>query len=294
MENLIRQGALKYQPILPSNILSDRPQRSLEEASPISTAQEQGQNQRDKTFHNTTDGMSRVSHEHILQGASGPPDPRNRNESQSGLKGQPTSGAPPNTPPESPQALPGAPGAVDSFESITVEVEGCVVDQLDGSSHLSITESLSAEKDSAIPQPVIQAVETPSIPEASERDKQVGWASRQVESFEADIQKLKCDATARTVIVASIDREIENFQGDYDKLIQGKQEEIARVLRELEERHNKKCEALKSKLENLNESKRTEIGELKRNASEVSRKEIGLVRFQAIIDYYAQEDVGDD
>jgi hypothetical protein len=59
------------------------------------------------------------------------------------------------------------------------------------------------------------------------------------------------------VNVTSINQEIELFQKDY--------------------------EALKSKLKNLNESKQAELEKLRRNALEVSRKEAGLTRFQAIV-----------
>jgi DNA repair exonuclease SbcCD ATPase subunit len=92
------------------------------------------------------------------------------------------------------------------------------------------------------------------------------------------------------MIVTSMGQEIEHSQKEYDELLQGRQEEMDRVLRELEEQHSKKCEALKSKLRNLKESKQTVLGELKRNALEVSRKETGVTRFQAIINYYNHEE----
>jgi cell division septum initiation protein DivIVA len=111
-----------------------------------------------------------------------------------------------------------------------------------------------------------------------------------VENFEAEIEKLKRNATTRSMIVTSIGQEIEHSQKEYDELLQGKQQEIDRVLRELEEQHSKKCEALKSKLQNLKESKQTVLGALKRNALEVSRKETGVTHFQAIIDYYNPEE----
>jgi hypothetical protein len=88
-----------------------------------------------------------------------------------------------------------------------------------------------------------------------------------VEKFEAQIQQLKHNATGRTTIVTSIDQEIELVQKDY--------------------------EALKSNLQSLNESKQSELEELRRNALEVSHKESGLTHFQAIINYYSHEEERD-
>lgn len=67
------------------------------------------------------------------------------------------------------------------------------------------------------------------------------------------------------MIVTSIDQEVDLVQKDY--------------------------ETLKSKLQNLNESKQVELEELRRNAVEVSHKETGLTHFYAIINYYRDEEV---
>lgn len=111
-----------------------------------------------------------------------------------------------------------------------------------------------------------------------------------MEIFEAKIRKLKCDVAARTTVVASINEEIEYYQTDYDMLLRGKDEEIAEVLRELEEQHNKKCEKFKSGLEKLDRNKQTELRELKRKELEVSHEEMGFAHFQAIIAYYTEEE----
>lgn len=279
--DMLCHGAGEYHPPL---------QPSLEKMSPTSSVEEQGQRQGDRISYRTANEMSLVSHGEALESA-GCPDPMNCSESQPGLTEQPTTDVVPSTTPETRQTLP---PAADGFESITVEVAEPSVEQQNGSSQPSSIDSLSGVKNSNAVQPVIKPAETASIPTASEKEQQMAWASRQVENFEAEIQKLKNDATTRTRIVTSIDQEIEHSQKDYDRLVQGKQEEISRVLRELEEQYNKKCEALESKLENLNQSKQTELGKLKRNTLEVSHKETGLTRFQAIIDYYSHEEDRDN
>jgi hypothetical protein len=186
----------------------------------------------------------------------------NRDEIQSGSTHQPTSDDVPSAPFETRQTLP---PASDSFKSIAVEVGGHRVDQQSGSSHPNSTDSPSGENNAL--QPVISPVETTSISTTSDREQQIAWASRQVENFEAQIQQLKHNATGRTMIVTSIDQEIELFQKDY--------------------------EALKSKLQSLNESKQAQLEELRRNALEVSHKETGLTHFQAIINYYSHEEERD-
>jgi hypothetical protein len=283
--DMLSQDPVEYRRPLPGGALSDRLQPSLEEVPPTSRVQEQGQ-RGDSVFYCTAKEMSRGSHGQTLEDTGYPSDPMNGNESQPGLTEQPTLDVVPCTTLETPQTLP---PAVDGFESTTVEVTGPTVDQQDGCSQPSSTDSLPRDWNPTTLQSAISPGGTTSIL-AIEKEQQIAWASRQVENFKAEIQKLKCDAAARTTIVTSIDQEIEHSQKDYDKLLRGKEEEITRVLRELEEQHNKKCEVFKSKLENLNKSKQTELRELKRKELAASHKETGLTCFQAIIDYYTHEE----
>jgi hypothetical protein len=277
----IGQDPVEYRYPLPDEILSD-----LEEVPPTSRVQEQGQRERGSAIYCTAKEMSRGLHGQTLEDAGYPLDPMNSDESQPGLTEQPTSDVVRCTPLETRQTLP---PAVNSSELATIEVRGPSVSQQDSCLQSRSIDSLPRDRNPTTLQSVIKPGETASML-TIEREQQIAWASRQVENFEAEIQKLKCDAAARTTIVTSIDQEIENSQKDYDKLLRGKEEEIARVLRELEEQHNKKCAVFESKLENLNKSKQTELSELKRNELEALHKEEGLTRFQAIIDYYTCEE----
>jgi hypothetical protein len=283
--DIISHDPVEYRRPLPDGVLSDRLQPSLEEVPPTSRVQEQGQREGDSAIYCTAKEMSRGSHGQTLEDSGYPSDPINGNESQPGLIEQSTSDVVRCTPLETRQTLP---PAVDDFEPTTVEVGGPSVGQQDGCSQPSSTDSLPRDRNPTTLQSVIRPGETTSM--LAIKREQIAWASRQVENFEAEIQKLKCDTAARTTIITSINQEIENSQKDYDKLLRGKEEEIARVLAELEEQHNKKCAGFKSKLENLNMSKETELRELKRKELEASHKETGLTRFQAIIDYYTHEE----
>ena len=294
--DLLCQGSVENQSPLSSEVLSDRPRPSPGEVSRRGRAQEQAQGQAqrqaDGAFYRRTNGESRMSCGRSVDGARCPPDPMSCLESQSELAEQPTSDIVLNTPHKSWQRVS---EAVDDPQSITVEVEGCQVEQQDSTPHFnSTTNSQAAEQIPTALQPVINPSETASITASSESEQEIAWASRQVKSYEAKIQKLKDDAAKRNMTVTSLDQEIEHFQKDYDALHQGEQEEIDRVLRELKERHKKKREALQSKIENLKESKQTEIGELKRNESEVSHKEEGLKHYQDLIDYHTHKEGGDN
>ena len=72
-------------------------------------------------------------------------------------------------------------------------------------------------------------------------------------------------------------------------LLRGKEEETAKVLGELEEHHNNKCEIFDSRLENHDSKNQTELRELQRREIQVAHQDRGLGRFQAIIAYYAHE-----
>ncbi|KIM99330.1 hypothetical protein OIDMADRAFT_30934 [Oidiodendron maius Zn] len=290
--DMLCQGSVENQSPLSPEVHSDRLQPSLDEVSRRGRVQEQEQRQADGTFYRIPNGGSRMSCGRSVDGAMFPPDPMRCLESQSGLTEQPLSDIVLNTTLKSWQRLP---ETVDHLQSITVEVEGCEAEQQESTPHFNSTaNSQAAEQILTALHPVIKPSETSSIKASGEREQQMAWASRQVEIFEAKIQKLKDDAAKRAMTVTSLDQEIEQSRKDYDAVLHGKQEEIDRVLRELEERHSKEREALKSKIENSNESKQTEIRELKRNASEVSQKEIGLKLFQDIIDYYTPEEGGDN
>jgi hypothetical protein len=287
---MLCEGAVEHQPLLSAEVHSDILQPTLEEMSPTSIAQEQGQRRGDRGFYPTASENSPVSHGQVFQGSGYPSDPVNRNESQSGSTEQPTSDAVHSAPLEDRQTLP---QAVDSHESITVEIDGCTVDQEGSSAQPSRIDNCSEERNSSAAHPVIKPLEAVSIPTTSDKEQQIAWASKQVENFEAEIHKLKNNVTTRSRNITSIEHDIENSQNDYNKHLQDKEEEIARVLRELEEQHSRKCEAFKSKLLYLKESKQSELRTLERYVLEVSRKENGLMHFQAIVDYYNHEEDND-
>jgi hypothetical protein len=212
--DMLSQDPVKHQCPLLDRALSDRLQPSLEEVPPTSRVQEQGQ-RGDSVFYCTAKEMSRGSHGQTLKDTGYPSDPMNSNESQPGLTEQLTSDVIPGTTLETPQTLP---PVVDGFKSTTVKVTGPSVDQQDGCLQPSSTGSLPRDRNPTTLQSAISPGETTSIL-AIEKEQQIAWASRQVENFKAEIQKLKCDTTVQTTIVTSIDQEIKHAQKDYNKLL---------------------------------------------------------------------------
>lgn len=151
-------------------------------------------------------------------------------------------------------------------------------------------ESRPIEGDSANPQP-ITLPETP-ITSIASKNAQEAWASIQVQNIQTEIQTLNGDTAKRTNIVALIDQDLGKMQEEYDKHLQNKSQDLARVIGEVKEQYNRKLEILESKVTTLKESKQNELDRLKSNAREVSRKETGLVCYKAVINYLKKEGNG--
>jgi hypothetical protein len=269
---MLCESTVEFHPLLSPEALSDT---SLD-VSPLGVAQEQG---RVDVFPSTAGDKGSVSHNPTVAGGACFSDLEDYNESQSKSTGQHASNGALSTALENQQTP-----MSDAFESITVEIGGQTVNEQDGSANSSRLNTPPAEN------PEIEPAEAVSVTTSSNKEEQVEWASRQVNNLEAEIQKLKSDVTARTLYVTSIEEQIEKSQEIYDKHRHNKQEEIARVLRELEEQHRKESEAFESKLSDLEESKQSELRKLESFTVQVSRKEKGLVHFQGIVDYYNNEE----
>jgi hypothetical protein len=192
-------------------------------------------------------------------------------------------------------------------------------------------ESQTGEPSSAnLPRP-IDPPEALCTSVASE-DEQQGWASRQVQKIQAEIQTLKGDVAERTSTVASIDQDLRNLKEEYDMYDQTTPQDIVRGLTEIKQDYNRKLEILKSKLmqraesrikeldeeynrklDNHNwlqkehdrefndmtsrlltlaESRRNEVNILNSNALEISRKAKALVCYEGIINYLNSEAKG--
>jgi hypothetical protein len=117
-------------------------------------------------------------------------------------------------------------------------------------------------------------------------EEQKAWASREAQRFQKGIQNLNNCRTICLNKISSIEGQIEGVSNDENDLRQQKDKEIARVLREIEERYKKECELLQDKQDALNKSKEEELETLKRNTLEITRKETGFKRYQAIVDFY--------
>lgn len=111
-------------------------------------------------------------------------------------------------------------------------------------------------------------------------------ALKKVAGFKAEIQSLKRDSDTRVVIISRIEQEAEEVKREEAKLQQQKSDEIARVLREIDERYHRDCELLRDKQNGLQKSKESELEALKRNEVQVARKQTGLELYQRVIDFH--------
>lgn len=138
------------------------------------------------------------------------------------------------------------------------------------------------ECSSANVQPLMTPPATPSTSTQSEKE----WASRQIRKIKTEIQVLDGDIAEQTDRVASIEQGLGNLKEEHDKHNQDKDQEIARV----EEEFNRKIDALESRFVTLKKSKQRELDRLKRNGHKVSRKKIGLIRYEELVAYLDNEE----
>lgn len=82
-----------------------------------------------------------------------------------------------------------------------------------------------------------------------------------------------------------IEQSLGNLKAEQDKNNQDKDQEIARI----EEEFKRKYDALKSRFMMLKKSKQSELDRLKINGDQVSRKKIGLMRYEELVAYLDTE-----
>jgi hypothetical protein len=214
---------------------------------------------------------------------------RNSRDIESPLAEQPSSTPKPSTPVEHWQTIA---STTNQSETAALATSSPKPVRETGSPQItSKIDSQSGEKSSATPQPAKMPLATQSTSTITEEEPKE-WLSRKVQSFKAEIQTLNRDTATRIMKITSIEQEIEDFKNEDDKYRQNKEKEIARVLREIDERYNREHDALKVKMEAHNKAKQSELDGLNRNSLEVARKETGLKRFQAIIEYYEADGDG--
>ena len=118
------------------------------------------------------------------------------------------------------------------------------------------------------------------------------WATRKLETFQNEIQLLENENAARINTVGQIDQELRHVEITDANLNKRKEEEIVRVLREIEARYLIEHEGLKNKQDKLKEDREKEFGVFEKNLAEIRRKKSGMGGFQAIVDYYSGLDDG--
>lgn len=118
------------------------------------------------------------------------------------------------------------------------------------------------------------------------------WAARKIEAFRKEIQFLETENTVRINVVGKIDQELKDVETTDAGLQKRKEEEIARVLKEIEARYLTEHEGLRTKQDKLKKDREKEFGVFEKNLAEIRRKKAGMGGFQAIVDYYTSLDDG--
>jgi excinuclease UvrABC ATPase subunit len=133
--------------------------------------------------------------------------------------------------------------------------------------------------------PRLNSLTTPQpATNAPTHDHDKMWASRRITEIQVETQTLKHDNDTRVIIIHQIEKEVSDVKKQNSELQEQKQEEIARVLREIEARYKREQEALVEKRNSLNEAKEREMEGLKENARQVKMNEKKMKRLQALVD----------
>ena len=138
----------------------------------------------------------------------------------------------------------------------------------------------SREPDTPTPRPTSTSVPPPNT--STTDVEEAAWIAGKIVKFQSAIHHLKLDATARMTAVQQTELKIQEVQNADRGLDQQREDEI----REIVERYQRKRETLMERFNELEKTREAEMEALNRNEAEVRRKEDGIKRFQAVVDYF--------
>jgi hypothetical protein len=145
----------------------------------------------------------------------------------------------------------------------------------------------SQEPDFKIPQPrtTPQADVTPITDETEK-----AWLSSKVQKLQSDIESLKREDEARLANIRSTDQQIDNLGKDSGALQLLKEEELGRVIREVEDKYWREYERLNQKQYELGHSKEMEMAALNRNLRQIMKNEKMMRSYQTLVDLDGESD----
>lgn len=175
------------------------------------------------------------------------------------------------------------------FERGMSKDEIIAADLLRARSTSNMTTTQSQELDFKTPQPRTTP-QTDATPITDETEK--AWLSSKVQKLQSDIEALKREDEARLANIRSIDQQLDNLAKDSGGLQRMKEEEIARVLREIEDRYRREYEGLNQKQYELGGAKESEVAALNRNLRQITKNEKKMRSYQTLVDLDGDSDDG--
>ena len=181
------------------------------------------------------------------------------------------------------------PAYFKDFERSMSKDEIIVADLLRARSAGNMTTAQFQESDFKTPQPraTPQADATPITDETEK-----AWLSSKVQKLQSDIEALKREDEARIANIRSIDQQLNNLAKDSGGLQRMKEEEIARVLGEIEDRYRREYESLNQKQFELDGAKESEVAALNRNLRQIMKNEKKMRSYQTLVDLDGDSDDG--
>lgn len=125
---------------------------------------------------------------------------------------------------------------------------------------------------------------TRPIPDSCDEGK--AWASKETHKLQTVLQDLRNKKATNLVKITSIEQQIAANRDGKNRLRQKKEEETARLLKEIQERYEKNTELYDEKEVALKKAKEAELEELKSNEFAIEHNETGAKRLQAVVDFY--------
>lgn len=135
-------------------------------------------------------------------------------------------------------------------------------------------------------QPSFRPIRNEPIDDNSEK----AWMSRKVSSFQHELEDLNREKHARLHRLGMMDGELHRIHHERTTLLQLKDAEIVKAMREIEERFKARQESIQGQHHTMTMSKDTELEGLRRNGLEIVKKQTAMEHWKALLGLADEEE----
>jgi len=135
------------------------------------------------------------------------------------------------------------------------------------------------------------SIASPPIDATADKTEKA-WLSSKVQKLQFDIETLKYEDEVRLARTRSIHQQVNTLAKDSGALQRLKDEEIARVTREIEDKYGREYESLNQKQYELRNEKESEVAALNRNVRQITKNQKKMMSYQTLLDLDGDSDTG--